>query len=595
MNKRNSFRNKLIYIVGIMVLIFPMWWLGSPKTPTNRGGELARLQEEHGLSQANLGDIDPASETMKLCTLGFRGLAVQLLWNQAQEAKKEENWTQLTATLKQLSRLQPNFITFWKFQSWNISYNVSVQFDDYRDRYYYVREGIKFLEEGIDHNKENAEIPQLLWDLGWFLGQKIGRADEYVQYRRLFKADDEFHGDRALEDRDNWLVGKEAYLEAIDSIRRGKNLGRKSEKIFYSSPAKSQMNYAEAIEEEGAFETAQSAWVLSEEEWREFGDRVIEHSTGVKLKLGNEAEVAAELAEQEAAMEALAPGAKLRLREQRLELLSDVEREALNTPMDERTSQQFEIANAAEQKVVVTDQDWAAAIATEKSDLKTKAYDLAGKLSEQRVLLIYTQRYKRDANYDYWLVRAVFEQTPEAVSARKSSFLGKQAFEQGDRFKARELYEEAFEKWRVVIDEFPILMDDDGPTGEDILVFVEEYRRVLDALDEPFPESFPLWDVIEKFDLEQKFEAELRDHQTNSGKQAESSGQKAEESGEGDAPAEPKEDEPGGNDPDSDDPDSDDANTDDANTDDAKTDDANTDDAETSDDVGDDRPATPET
>jgi hypothetical protein len=295
MNARRSFRNKLVYIVGIMILILPMWWLGSPATPTNRdGGKLASLQNTYGLAQSNLGEIDPASETMKLCTLGFRGLAAQLLWNQAQEAKKEENWTQLTATLKQLSRLQPNFITFWKFQSWNISYNVSVQFDDYRDRYYYVREGIRFLGEGIDHNRENTDIPQLLWDLGWFLGQKIGRADEYVQYRRLFRADDAFHGDRPLDERDNWLVGKEAYLDAVDAIQvRGKSLGKKSEKIFYSSPAKSQMNYSEAIEEEGDFEVSPVSWRIAEVEWREFGDRLIEHSTGVKLQLGRQEDVAA--------------------------------------------------------------------------------------------------------------------------------------------------------------------------------------------------------------------------------------------------------------------------------------------------------------
>ena len=43
----------------------------------------------------------------------------------------------------------------------------------------------QFLQEGEHYNTDN---PQLLWDLGWFIGQKIGRADEYVQYRRLFKA-----------------------------------------------------------------------------------------------------------------------------------------------------------------------------------------------------------------------------------------------------------------------------------------------------------------------------------------------------------------------------------------------------------------------
>ncbi len=95
----------------------------------------------------NLGEVDPASETIKLATLGLRGVAVNLLWEKANYYKKVEDWTNLTATLEQLAKLQPNFITFWKFQAWNLTYNVSVEFDDYHDRYYYVRRGIQFLRK----------------------------------------------------------------------------------------------------------------------------------------------------------------------------------------------------------------------------------------------------------------------------------------------------------------------------------------------------------------------------------------------------------------------------------------------------------------
>ena len=71
---------------------------------------------------------------------------MNLLWEKANDYKKVEDWTNLTATLEQLAKLQPNFITFWKFQAWNLTYNVSVEFDDYHDRYYYVRRGIEFLQ-----------------------------------------------------------------------------------------------------------------------------------------------------------------------------------------------------------------------------------------------------------------------------------------------------------------------------------------------------------------------------------------------------------------------------------------------------------------
>ena len=154
MNKQASFSRKVSYGVGIILLFVPLWILSRPQTSTSEGGQLAQKKEEYGLSQASLGEIDPASETMKLATLGLRGLAVNQLWRKADEYKKKEDWTNLTATLEQLARLQPNIITFWKFQSWNVSYNVSVQFDDYRDRYYYVRQGIEFLQQGVEKNKK---------------------------------------------------------------------------------------------------------------------------------------------------------------------------------------------------------------------------------------------------------------------------------------------------------------------------------------------------------------------------------------------------------------------------------------------------------
>ena len=84
-----------------------------------------------------------------------------------------------------------------------------VELDDVRDRFYYVKQGIEYLEEGIQYLRDN---PTLLDDLGWFCGNKVGRADEHVQYRRLFKLDDDLHPEgRLAEDRDNWLVSKEWY------------------------------------------------------------------------------------------------------------------------------------------------------------------------------------------------------------------------------------------------------------------------------------------------------------------------------------------------------------------------------------------------
>lgn len=519
MTERTSFYHKLTYFGGIVVLAIPILWLSLPASTTRPGGKLAKLRKEYKLSQTDLGQVDPASETIKLATLGLKGVAVNMLWEKANYYKKVEDWTNLTATLEQLAKLQPNFITFWKFQAWNLTYNVSVEFDDYHDRYYYVRRGIEFLQKGSQYNSDN---PQLLWDLGWFIGQKIGRADEHVQYRRLFKADDDFHAnapDRTPEERDNWLVSKDWYLTAIDSVdNKGKSLGRKSARDFYSSPAKSQMNYAEAIEEEGFWEKARRAWTKAEEEWRQFGNQVIEHSTGVNLQLGSQPRLEKEVADLRAKLEEMLPGVKAKLVEEKRATLTDEERKILDTPPKELKPEEAEKRYQLDQKIVVTDRDIADRIAREQPASANHAQQLASDIERQDRQLQFTINYKRDANYDYWQTRAEFEQTRQAIAARTKMFEARTAFRDADLPTAKKLYEEGFADWRKVLDKFPSILSEEETTGSDLLDFIKRYRTVLDQLDEKLGKDFPLWDVVEKFDRENEFPDELKEYRARQGR-----------------------------------------------------------------------------
>ena len=226
----------LVALVLIAVLLVPLSALSQPRDSSNPGGYLARLRTEAQLSQADLGEIDPTSETMRLATLGLKNIAVTLLWDRANFYKKVEDWTNLSAVLEQMTKLQPNFYSVWDFQAHNLSYNISVQFDDYHDRYAWVMKGIEFLRQGVFFNTRE---PRLLGRMGWFIGQKIGRADEKIQYRRLFKADDDFHErdrpGRTLIERDNWLVGREKYLAAQKLVDSGAPL-KTTPLIFHSEP-----------------------------------------------------------------------------------------------------------------------------------------------------------------------------------------------------------------------------------------------------------------------------------------------------------------------------------------------------------------------
>ena len=132
MTQNDSFRRKIIYISAIAVLLVPLSVISRPATVKKdgtgtEGGLLAKMRKDHRLSQAELSDIDPASESMKLATLGLRPVAVTLLWRRVQEARKKEQWDRLRTSTQTLIALQPNFVKVWEFQAHNLSYNICWQ------------------------------------------------------------------------------------------------------------------------------------------------------------------------------------------------------------------------------------------------------------------------------------------------------------------------------------------------------------------------------------------------------------------------------------------------------------------------------------
>ena len=80
MNLNQSFVRKIIYLVLVALLLFPIYRLGQPATVKEDGGTLAQMRSKYGMSQAQLGEIDPASESIKLATLGLKAFAVNFLW-----------------------------------------------------------------------------------------------------------------------------------------------------------------------------------------------------------------------------------------------------------------------------------------------------------------------------------------------------------------------------------------------------------------------------------------------------------------------------------------------------------------------------------
>lgn len=507
MTPQTAFRRKIGYVVAIAALLALLSFLGRPATRGSKtekgspGGLLAQARDHNGLSQAQLGEIDPTSETIKLATLGMRGVATIFLWEQANEYKKKKDWTNLSAVLEQIARLQPNFISVWEFQSWNLAYNVSVEFDDFRQRYHWVIRGIKFLEKGIRYNQME---PKLLWDMGWTISQKIGKSDEKKQFRRLFKQDDDFHDwlpyhlqYHGRDSRDNWLIGQQCYREAERLVdEEGASIGGKSPVVFRSEAPMCQMNYAGAIEEEGTFgKVAQDAWKKAGELWQQFGALEIPTSGGEKtIRLNDKEGLEQFAAEKIAQLDAMQPGLREEIIERKRNDLPAEQREALETSEDERTQEQWTLAAEAEQLIKVSHEEVARNLPRAQ---RAEALKLAKEAERAEEEARFIGRYRDIVNFEYWRRHAEVEQDPVTLEARRLIYYGRQAMERdADLDKALALFEEGLRAWRRVFDKYPDLLDD-RTTVEDTQDIIESYRRLLHLRDQPFPKDFILQDVLD--------------------------------------------------------------------------------------------------
>ena len=274
MRNLTSRARKLVWFVAIVLLVMPVVLLGMPAgaDEAESGGLLSDLRAKYDLGESELGQIDPTSATMNLLLLGLRGVAVNVLRMELDEYKNRKDWAQMQATTEAVITLQPHYIEVWRFLGWNLAYNVSAEWDSVPERFYWVKEGGKFLQRGV---KRNDRVPELYFDTARIWGHKIGRSDEWRQFRGYFLSDPDtkrFHGNADQEinpqgNRDNYLVAKDWFHDANDvELKQDQHIMMRA--LFRSYPAKAQIEYADALQREGKFEgKTVSAWQQAYANW----------------------------------------------------------------------------------------------------------------------------------------------------------------------------------------------------------------------------------------------------------------------------------------------------------------------------------------
>lgn len=522
---------KLYYLAPMVLLLVPLSMLGQPATVDvvaadgqlrqgSQGGKLAQLRRDYRLGQANVGKIDPASLTIKLCMLGLDSVASAILWQQAAEYKKVEDWTRLGTVVEQLKQLQPHYVQVWKYLAWDISYNVSAEFDDLRDKYYWVIRGMEFLQEGTEYNRSE---PELLHEVGMFSDHKLGGADERFEYRRMFFTDDEFHKRQTVvHERDNYQFAKGYFRKAEELVDSGEGRMRTgSLLIFHSQPAMSQRKYAIALEREGCFDqpyreialagpaaapsataaadenaAARDAWRVALQDWRQYAERAIPKAAGPgEVRLGDLDALQRQLDETVARLDALAPGVRQRLRNQKFGELPPEELAAYQKPARARTAEEARYAEAAEFRTRVSDREVAEQVGADRQREARQLVEQIERLSDDVAEI---RRNREIVNYEYWLERCVAEAAPEALEARRLLYLAIAANRDGDPWSARDYFERGFARWRQILDRNPRLLDDQTAYEIYMLITGEHgYQSALKWLDQPFPADFPLQALLD--------------------------------------------------------------------------------------------------
>ncbi|MBU6238891.1 MAG: hypothetical protein KGQ51_13795 [Planctomycetes bacterium] len=496
MNNRNPVR-KIVYILIIVALLLPLYFLGKPAS--KGAGKITELRSRHNMGQADLGKLDPTSESMRLATLGMRGIASSILWIQADYYKEEKYFDRFSATLNQISLLQPHFISVWQHQAHNLSYNVSPEFEDYRQRYEWVKKGIDYLVKGT---KFNSKKPILQYDLGHFVGNKMGKADEKRQYRDLFRNDNDFHqyfvdqglnakADDALgPDRkpDNWLVGRQWFEAAYELVAAGAKI-KKSPHLLYSYGPLWQMYHAEAIEEEGVLdERARFSWERASKEWKKFGTRELGGTSGDAVILGSIDRLQENVADLAKRFQELTRDARLAAMEKKKQQIPETRRAIYEKPAEERNSDERRIAMEVEIQLQLNYQEIAGSLPREK---QVEGLELAKQLVAAEEIARSTRSLRDQVNYSYWDVRAGAEQQEIVVEARRLMYEGNQLIDVADIKGAVDRFEASWQRWDKVFRYYPSMMTEEA--GEDVYKSINRYKRLI---DQDLDKSFILWEFM---------------------------------------------------------------------------------------------------
>src|SRR5438270_10936817 len=143
-------------------------------------------QDRARLGLTRVAPLENAPPVLAFTTValgGFRGLISNILWMRATDLQDEDKFFEMAQLADWITKLEQHFVQVWLVQAWNMAYNISVKFNDFPDRWRWVKRGFELLrDQGLEINpNEMLMYRELAWIFQHKLGQNLDDANMYYK------------------------------------------------------------------------------------------------------------------------------------------------------------------------------------------------------------------------------------------------------------------------------------------------------------------------------------------------------------------------------------------------------------------------------
>lgn len=184
-------QRKIYYLLAIVLLLGVAY--------THKLLVIDKAVKEYDISETNLGKVDLGGSISRFVLSSFRGPLVCGLWWEVNALQEKHDYKQLELMLTALTKLQPHYKGPWRYQGWNLAYNVSVEFDRVQDKYFYISKGIRWLANGEEVNRirrydpespdpdklRSIGDPDMRAEIAQYISGKMYYSDEQAIFRPL--------------------------------------------------------------------------------------------------------------------------------------------------------------------------------------------------------------------------------------------------------------------------------------------------------------------------------------------------------------------------------------------------------------------------